>query len=239
MQSDTQAGEPARVEPGEATHRRSVPAYVTLKPLASGLPFGFFGLVAAATIVGVQAYGFLPPQAGKAIGLLLLATFVLQLIGGISCIVGRDVISASLMLVFSTTWLVTALVYLVHPVDGLVSLGLWYFALGPVIICLIVSATGKLALSLVPMTGLPAFIVTGVWLIGNAHDAFLGEVVGVLSFLLAASGLYAGLALLLEDSRRRTVLPTLRRGPMREAFTGDFDAQLRDLEHEAGVRRYV
>lgn len=217
----------------------SVPAVVTLRPLASGLPFGFFGLTMAAALVGAQAYGFLPPSASLVIGLLLLPTAVLQLIGGISCILGRDVISASLMLIFSGAWLGTALVYLVNPPHGLPALGIWYLALAPVIGALISSATGKLALSIVPVIGLPTFVVTAVWLLGNAGNAGLGKAVAVLSFLLAAVGYYSGLALLFEDSRRRTVLPTLRRGPMRQAFTGTFTDQLTDVEHEAGVRRYV
>ncbi len=223
----------------EGLQRLPVPAVVTLRPIASGLPFGFFGLVAAASIVGVQAYGLLPSSAGEVIGLLLIPTVVLQLVGGVSSIAGRDVIAASLMLTFSGVWLGTALVYLLNPTDGLVALGIWYFAIAPVIIGLISSATGKLALSVVPVVGLPTFLVTGVWLIGGAKGVGLGQAVGILSFALAFFGLYAGVALLLEDARRRTVLPTLRRGAMREPFTGDFATQLRGIEHEAGVRRYL
>jgi len=77
------------------------PAVVTLGPIASGLPLGSFGLVAAATITGVQLLGLLPVSASKAIGLLLFATVLVQVIGGISCIGGRDVIAATLMLTFS------------------------------------------------------------------------------------------------------------------------------------------
>lgn len=214
-----------------------LPVVITLRPVASGLPFGFFGLVVAATLVGAQAYGLLPVKASLAIGLLLLPTVVAQLVGGIACLVARDVISGSLMMVFSGVWLGTALVYLTNPPDGLVALGVWYLALAPVIMALISSATAKLALSVVPMLGLPTFVVTGVWLIYGGRG--MGQATGVLSFALAFVALYAGLALLLEDARRHTVLPTLRRGAMKRAFTGSFEDQLVDLEHEAGVRRYV
>lgn len=216
-----------------------LPVTVMLRPLASGLPFGFFGLVAAATITGVQALGMLPKDASTAIALLLFPTVMLQLVGGISCLLGRDVVSASLILTFSGVWLGTALIELVQPPHGDVTLALWYFALGPVILGLISAGTGKLALALVPMTGLPAFIVTGVWLYQGGGTNGLGMAAGVLTFVLAAAGLYAGVALLHEDARGHPVLPTLRRGAMREAFTGDFESQLRGLEHEAGVRRYV
>lgn len=216
-----------------------LPVTVMLRPLASGLPFGFFGLVAAATITGVQALGILPQDASRAIALLLLPTVILQLVGGISCLLGRDVVSASLILTFAGVWLGTALIELVQPPHGQATLALWYFALGPVVLCLISAGTGKLALTLVPISGLPAFIVTGVWLYQGGETNGLGIAAGVLTFVLASVGLYAGLALLHEDARRHTILPTMRRGAMREAFTGDFASQVHDLEHEAGVRRYI
>lgn len=220
---------------GVADPGTRLPVQVVLRPLASGLPIGFFGLVAAAGLTGADAYGFLPKSADLAVGLLLFPTVLFQLVGGISAIASRDVISASLLLLFSGVWLGTALVYCLHPADGTAALAIWYFCVGPVILVLISSATGKLALTMVPVTGFPTFMLAGVWLL--LGGAGLGQAVGVLSFVLAAVALYVSLALLFEDSRRRTVLPTLRRGPMRDAFEEGFARQLDDLEHEAGVRR--
>lgn len=208
-----------------------------LRPVASGLPFGLFGLVAASVVVGAQLYGFLPTSASLAIGLILLPTVVVQLVAGVFALLARDVIAASLMLTFSGVWLGTALVYMVQPPHGLEVLAFWYFALVPVIGALISSATAKLALSVIPMTGLPTFLVTAVYLLEGGRQ--LAQAAAILSFLLAFVGLYGATALLLEDARRRTVLPTLRRGPMKQAFVGDFASQLTDLEHEAGVRRYL
>lgn len=219
-------------EPG-----RAIPVTVTLRPIASGLPLGFFGLVGAATLVGAQAYGFLPARAGVAIGLLLIPTAVAQLVGGISAILARTVIGASLMMTFSGVWLGTALVFLVHPPYATVTLAIWYLSLSAVIVCFLSSVTGKLAIAFVPISGLPAFVVSAVWLLAPSRS--LGHAAGVLTFVLAFAGLYAALSLLLEDARRRTVLPTLRRGPMKKVFTGDFDSQLEGVEHEAGVRRYL
>lgn len=221
------------------TPGQPVPAVVTLRPIASGLPIGFFGLVLAAALTGAEAYGFLPAISGKAIGMLLLPTVVLQIIGGVSCILGRDVISASLMLTFSGAWLGTALIYMTTPPEGLKVLGIWYLALAPLIAVLISSGTKKLALVAVPCVGLPTFVVTAIWLIGGAKSTDLGHAVGIMSWVLAALATYVGAALLLEDARRHTVLPTLRSGPMKEALTGDFASQLTGIEHEAGVRRYV
>lgn len=226
--------------PGQVTPLRdSLPVTVMLRPLASGLPIGFFGLVGAAAITGAQAVGALPKESMAAIGLLLFPTVLVQVIGGVSALLARDVIAGSLILTFSGVWLGTALINVLQPPDALLTLAVWYFALGPVVLCLISAATGKLALALVPTTGFPAFIVTGVWMYEGGGANGLGTAAGALTFVLAVAGLYAGLALLHEDARRHTVLPTLRRGAMREAFTGDFASQLGDLEHEAGVRRYL
>ncbi len=218
-------------------HDTTTPVTVVLRPLASGLPFGFFALVVAATMLGAQALLVLPGRASLGIGLVLIPTAIAQFVAGLAAIPSRDVISATLMMVFSGVWLGTALVFIFSPPYGHGVLGVWYLALCPVIACLITAATAKLAVSVVPMSGLPTFLVTGIWLLVGGRD--LGYAVGVLSFVLAATGLYAAVALLFEDARRHTVLPTLRRGPMKEAFTGDFESQLQDLEHEAGVRRFL
>lgn len=47
---------------------------------------------------------------------------------------------------------------------------------------------------------------------------------------------YVGFATLMEDSAHRTILPIGRRGPARAAFEEGLGAQLKELEHEAGVR---
>ncbi len=223
--------------PSRAAYVNGVPATVVLRPIASGLPLGFFGLAAAATITGVQLVGLLPVSASKAIGILLFATVVAQLIAGIAAIPGRDVIAATLMITFAGVWLVTAIVDVTSPRDGLETLGIWYFALGAVICCLIASGIQKLALALVPITGLPAFVLSGVYLVYGGKNVEIAA--GALTLLLAVTALYAGLALLLEDARRRTVLPTMRWGKMGDAFTGDLATQLRDVTHEAGVREYL
>ena len=51
--------------------------------------------------------------------------------------------------------------------------------------------------------------------------------------------LYGGLALLLEESMQRMVLPLGRRGRARTSLEGDFEHQVRQAEQEAGVRRQL
>jgi hypothetical protein len=50
---------------------------------------------------------------------------------------------------------------------------------------------------------------------------------------------YAALAFELEDSRLRTVLPTLRRGQGRQALSGTIADELGQIYREAGVRKQL
>jgi hypothetical protein len=61
----------------------------------------------------------------------------------------------------------------------------------------------------------------------------------VTGLLLCALGLYAALAMALEDAKRNTLLPMLRVGTARDALEGDFREQLVRIEHEAGVREQL
>lgn len=54
-----------------------------------------------------------------------------------------------------------------------------------------------------------------------------------------AFALYGGLALLLEESFRRIVLPTGRRGVARSALEGDLPHQVQQAQQEPGVRRQL
>jgi len=157
-------GDISQVRIGEGT-RTKLPVSAVLRPLASGLPFGLFGLVVAATMLGAQALLFLPMRASLAIGVVLIPTAMAQLVAGVAALPSRDVISATLMMVFSGVWLGTGLVFIISPPYRHVVLGFWCLALCPVIACLISAGTAKLALSLVPMIGLRTLLVTGIWLI--------------------------------------------------------------------------
>jgi hypothetical protein len=48
---------------------------------------------------------------------------------------------------------------------------------------------------------------------------------------------YAAASLELEDERRRTLLPTLRRGAGADALTSDLADQVAQVAAEAGVRK--
>ena len=65
------------------------------------------------------------------------------------------------------------------------------------------------------------------------------HVAGWLGVPLAVFALYGGLALLLEESTQRMVLPIGRRGRSRTSLEGSFAHQVRQAEQEPGVRRQL
>lgn len=67
----------------------------------------------------------------------------------------------------------------------------------------------------------------------------LEKAAGWIGVPLAAFALYGGLALLLEDSMQRTVLPLGRRGRARTSLEGGLGYQIHQAEQEAGVRRQL
>ncbi|MBA3422349.1 MAG: hypothetical protein H0U12_10770 [Thermoleophilaceae bacterium] len=65
------------------------------------------------------------------------------------------------------------------------------------------------------------------------------DAAGAIGLGLTALALYTAFALELEDAKGSTVLPLLRRGAGRRALDGSLDAQLEDVESEAGVRKIL
>lgn len=70
-------------------------------------------------------------------------------------------------------------------------------------------------------------------------SAGMERAAGWLGIPLAAFALYGGLALLLEESHQRMVLPLGRRGRARTSLEGRFAHQVHRAEQEPGVRRQL
>jgi hypothetical protein len=70
-------------------------------------------------------------------------------------------------------------------------------------------------------------------------SAFWGDAAGIVGLFLCALAVYAASALALEDVRRETLLPLVRRGVGRESLSSDLPAQLARIEREAGVREQL
>jgi succinate-acetate transporter protein len=122
----------------------------------------------------------------------------------------------------------------VNPPGAAAALGVFYVVFAVFITFMLASALLKRALAAVLVVAAPRFLIAGIGeLTGNQ---VLSKAGAVLCFLLAAVALYTAFALLLEDSRRREVLPIGRQGSAREATRGALADELRGIERAPGVR---
>jgi hypothetical protein len=100
-----------------------------------------------------------------------------------------------------------------------------------------VGASGKLVAATVMALAAARFGLTGLYeLTGSSgwkHTA------GITGLVLAIAAFYAATAFELEATKRRTVLPLLRRGPGQRALDGRLADQLDGVANEAGVRQQL
>jgi hypothetical protein len=92
-----------------------------------------------------------------------------------------------------------------------------------------------------PLIGMLLLLATvrgalgGAYEFGASHS--LEEAAAWIAVALFAGAAYGGLAFLLEDMRKESVLPVFRRGSSRESLEGDLTAQLERIADEAGIRQ--
>lgn len=225
---------------GGGTHPggvRDVAARVVLRPLANPLPLGFLALAVATIVVAGQELRWIPVEEGPVVGLVLLAfVFPTQLLASIFGFLARDVVGGTAMGILAGTWLSVALVTLAAPF-GLTSrvLGLLLWVAGAAMLVPAVAAwLGKLVPAAVLTTTALRFAVTGAYEWTGADGWRVTA--GIVGLVLAVLAAYAALAMALEDTWHRTVLPLGRHAAGRGAMTRDLDAQVAQIGHEAGVR---
>jgi uncharacterized protein len=216
-------------------------ARIVLRPIGNPLPLGFLALAGGTLLVTGLQLGWLEPNEGKNVALILIAfVFPLQLLAAVFGYLGRDVVAGTAMGLLSGTWLSVALVMLTADKPGATSDALGLFLLMAGLAMLVPAsgaATGKLLAAAVLFTTAARFALTGLYQLtaaGTWEDA-----AGVVGLLLWAVAVYAAAALALEDAQRRTLLPVGRRGAGRAAVGGDLESQLAGLEREAGVREQL
>ncbi|WNV73759.1 GPR1/FUN34/YaaH family transporter [Geodermatophilus sp. DSM 44513] len=210
---------------------------VVLRPLATPLPLGFLALAMATTTFSAVQLDWVPADQGRVAALVAVAaTAPLQLTAAVVGFLTRDPVAATGMGVLAGTWTVAGLTTLTSP-PGTASPGLGVLLLVSGVAMLVpavAAAPAKLAPAAVMGTAATRFAVTGVAeLTGSpAWQAAAGWV----GLALAAVAVYAALALELEGTTGRTVLPVGRRGPGRAAVDGRGPLDPRELAREAGVR---
>ncbi|MBV9335556.1 MAG: hypothetical protein JO243_06645 [Solirubrobacterales bacterium] len=230
--------------PGMAAGRVAADAAMTrvmLRPIGSPLPLGAFTLVPAGLMLAGLQLGWFAPHDAKAIPLLILGFAVpLQLSASLLAFMARDALVGTGFGLFAGVWLAFGLaglsagVTVTNPV-----LGVFFLSCGGLFAMLMSGgfAGGKAAAGAVILAGSARFIVAGLYELTGSTG--LEHAAGIIGLVFVAVAGYVGVATLLEDTAKRSLLPIGRRARARAAIEEGLEAQLAGLETEAGVREQL
>lgn len=147
----------------------------------------------------------------------------------LACVIAflaRDTATSATLGLFSTSWLALGLAA-VFTQPGSVSAaeGLYLIGFAVMIGALaIVSLPGKPLLGLLLAASALRALLSGTYQLGAPHG--LDVAAGIVAVGIFAAAAYLGLAFVLEDTRQRAVLPTLRSGAAEQAIEGDLSDQV-------------
>lgn len=224
------------------TPRRAVPdgdagIRMLLRPITTPLPMGFLGLAGGTTLLSGLQLGWIPVPQSRQIGIaIVLVAVPLQLIASVMGYLARSAAAATGIGTLAVSWLTIGVLTALAPAGARSPLqGYLLFYLGAaVLVSALVAATGTGLPALVLALAAVRFALTGI------YQYFGGtrweHVAGWTGIALAALAVYAALAIELEDTVKRTVLPTLRFGSARTAVSAREGTEARDVSSEAGVR---
>lgn len=213
---------------------------IVLRPLASPLPLGFFAFGIGSVLQSALQFGLIPQSEVQNLALLFGAfVFPLELLAALLAYPSRESVAATILSIIAFSWLGTAIVtYTVAPDTTSPSLGILYLAIS--LILLLLGAVGVLGKPLLASVMFLAFFRYGLnGLYELLALGWMQTASGAIGCAIFAVSLYGGLALSLEDTMHRTVLPFGRRGEARQAFEGDLSEQVGSIEREAGVRKQL
>jgi uncharacterized protein len=210
---------------------------VVLRPVATPLPLGFLALALATVAFSAVQLGWVAPDQGRIAGLVAVAaTLPLQLLASVFGFLARDPVAATGMGVLAGTWAVVGLATLTSP-PGSTSPGLGVLLLTSglaMLVPAVAAAPAKAAPAAVMGLAALRFLTTGAYELGGG--AGWKATAGWVGLLLAAVAFYTALAMELESTTGRTVLPLGRRGPARAAVEGRGPLDPREIAGEPGVR---
>jgi uncharacterized protein len=213
--------------------------HVLLRPLATPLPLGFLALAVATFAFATVQLSWIARSEGHTVALgVLVLTVPLQLLAAVMGFLARDPVAATGMGILSGTWGAVCLATLTSP-PGAASAGLGVILLCSAACLLVpaVAAHSKLVAALVIATSAARFALTGIAEMDGGRSWM--HAAGWLGVALAVLSAYAALALELEGSESRTVLPLGRRGAGNTALSGRLDDQVADVATEPGVRQQL
>ena len=213
---------------------------VVLRPIASSLPLGFFAFTVGTVLLTALELRWVPIADTAQLAVLVLAFVVpLEALSGLFAFLARDSGAATGLTTLSAAWTATA-ISLLRGTPGALSPTLAVFLLTLTALMLVMSAasvTGKPLFGLLLLIGACRFALTGLF--QATGNTAVEQTAGWLGVPLALFALYGGLALLLEESTQRMVLPLGRRGRARTSLEGSFEHQVHQAELEPGVRRQL
>ena len=211
---------------------------ITVRPIASALPLGFFAFGIGMLLLAGSANGWLPESDQHTVGLMLAAfVFPLQTIATVVAFLARDTFGATGLGLFSSSWLTFGLVDL-NAQPGALShaVGLYEFGFAFTVAALAIAAMlGKPLIGTILLIAATRAALAGSYEWGGSKTLY--TVSGWLALSIFVIAVYGGLAFLLEDVRQQTVLPVFRRGSSMESIEGTLTDQLRGVAQEAGVRQ--
>ena len=213
---------------------------VMLRPLASSLPLGFFAFTVGTVLLTALELRWAPLSQDSQLMILVLAFVVpMEGLSGLFAFLARDSGAATGLTTLSAAWLATSVTALQGQPGALsLPLAIFLFTLTALMLVMAVTAmTGKPLFGVLLLMGACRFALTGVYQATGTTS--VEQAAGWLGIPLALFALYGGLALLLEESYQRMVLPLGRRGRSRTSLEGRFAHQVHQAESEPGVRRQL
>jgi succinate-acetate transporter protein len=222
------------------TNPEEIATRIFLRPIASPLALGFLALGGATLVLSGLQLGWFAPQESSYVALAMM-TFgaPLQLLSSIFGFLARDPAAATGMGILAANWLTIGLVKLDSaPAATSTVLGVFLVLMGAaLLIPAIGAAFGKLVPAIVLLTAAARFFLTGLYQLSANPSLQYAD--GIVGLVLLGVAFYAALALTIEDTRRKTVLPVLRLGAGKKAVEGSVEDQIEGVGHEAGVREQL
>lgn len=225
----------------ERERRIEATTRVVLRPLASPAALGFLGLAGATFVLAGLQLGWVEPEEGKKVALVLMAfTVPLQFLSSVLGFLARDGVVATGMGLLSGIWLTVGLtLWTSQPGAESDALGLFLLLAA---VAMWVPASSGAAAKLVPAAVLATaglrFLVTGIFQL-TSNEAW-EDTAGVIGLLLALLAVYAAFAAEVEDTQKRTILPMGRRGQGKLAIEAPtLVEQATELHDEPGVRKQL
>lgn len=213
---------------------------IMVRPLGSVLPLGFFAFSVGTVLLAATEVQWIHSSEKLALIAVLLAFVApLELLAGLFAFLSRDTGSATAMTIFGASWIALSLYFLHGGIEARsVTFGIFLIMDSLALFSLAAASfQAKPLIAVILLIAAVRFLLECAWQFGAGSKVELAS--GAVGFLTGVFAIYGGLALLLEDTQQRTVLPIFRRKAAKQALEGSLEDQLKRIAGEAGVRQQL